>query len=41
MEGIVNSFRKNEVAGSKQKWCSDVDVSGGETKSDAVKNNIA
>ena len=33
--------RKSEVAGPKQKWHSVVDVSGGEIKSDAVKNNIS
>ena len=27
---ITNISRKNEVAGPKQKWCSVVDVSGGE-----------
>ena len=27
----TNSSRKNEEAGSKQKWCSVVDVSGGES----------
>ena len=29
---ITNSSRKNEVAGPKQKKCSVVDVSGGESK---------
>ena len=29
---IMNSSRKNEVAGSKQKQCSVVDMSGGESK---------
>ena len=29
---ITNSAKKNEVAGPKQKWCSAVDVSGGESK---------
>ena len=38
---ITNSSRKNEVAGQKQKRHLAMDVSGGESKSDAVKNNIA
>ena len=38
---ITNSSRKNEAAGQKQKQHSVVDVSGGEIKSDAIKNNIA
>ena len=38
---FTNSFRKNEAAGQKQKQHSVVDVSGGEIKSDAIKNNIA
>ena len=29
---IINSFKKNEVAGPKRKQCSVVDVSGGESK---------
>ena len=29
---ITNSSRKNEAAGPKQKWCSVVDASGGESK---------
>ena len=29
---IMNSSRKNEAAGPKQKQCSVVDVSGGESK---------
>ena len=29
---IINSSRKNEVAEPKQKWCSVVDVPGGESK---------
>ena len=29
---ITNSFKKNEVIGPKQKWCSVVDMSGGENK---------
>jgi len=29
---ITNSSRKNEIAGSKQKQCSAVDVFGGESK---------
>ena len=29
---ITNSFRKNEAAGLKQKRCSVVNVSGGESK---------
>ena len=36
-----NSFRSNEEAGPKQKWHPVVDMSGGEAKSDAVKDNIA
>ena len=36
-----NNSRKNEAAGQKQKQHSVVDVSGGEIKSDAIKNNIA
>ena len=28
----INSYRKNEVAGPKQKWCSVVDVAGDESK---------
>ena len=31
---ITNSSRKNEVAGSKRKWQSVVDRSGGDNKSD-------
>ena len=39
---IINTPRKNEEAGAKQKWHSAVDVSGGKSKiSDAVKNNTA
>ena len=38
---ITNSSRKMEEAGPKWKQCSVVDVSGGESKADAVKNNIA
>ena len=38
---ITNSFKKNEAAGPKQKWCSVVDVTGDGSKSDAVKNSIA
>ena len=38
---ITNSFRKNEVAGRKQKQHSVVDVSGDESKSSAAKNSIA
>jgi len=37
---VINSCRKNEVAGPKQKQCSVVGVSGGESKSNAVKNNV-
>ena len=29
---IINSSRKNEVAGPKQKWHSGMDVSGSESK---------
>ena len=36
-----NSSRKNEEAWPKHKRCSIVVVSGGESKSDAVKNDIA
>ena len=36
-----NSSWKNEEAEPKQKWCSVLAVSGGEKKSNAVKNNIA
>ena len=32
MRAITNSSRKNEAAGPKQKWCSVVDVFGGEGK---------
>ena len=32
LRAITNSSRKNEVAGQKWKWCSVVDVSGGESK---------
>ena len=28
----INSYRKNEVAGPKQKWCSVVDIAGDESK---------
>ena len=38
---ITNSCRKNEVAGPKQKQCSVVGVSGGESKVQCCKNNIA
>ena len=37
----INSSRMNEAAGPKRKRHSVVDVSGGEIKSDAIKNNIA
>ena len=36
-----NSFRRYEEAERKQKQCPAVDVSGGESKSNVVKNNIA
>ena len=36
-----NSSRRNEEANPKQKQCPVVDVSGGESKSDAIKNCIA
>ena len=36
-----NSSRRNEEAKPKQKQCPVVDVSGGESKSDAIKNCIA
>ena len=29
---ITNRSRKNEVAGPKQKWCSSMDMSAGESK---------
>ena len=29
---ITNSFRRNEAAGTTQKWCSVVDMSGGESQ---------
>ena len=38
---ITNSSRNNKVAGPKWKQGSTVEVCGGESKSDAVKNNIA
>ena len=38
---ITDSFRKNEAAGLKWKHCLVVDVSGGKSKSDDVKNDIA
>ena len=36
---ITNSSRKNGEAGPKQKRCSVMDVSGGESKADAVKSD--
>ena len=36
-----NSSRRNEEAKPKRKWCPIVDVSGGESKSKAVKDSIA
>ena len=36
-----NSSRRNVEAEPKQKQCPVVDVSGGEVKSHAIKNNIA
>ena len=36
-KAITNSSRKNEVAGPKQKWCSVVDVSGGESNVQCCK----
>ena len=36
-----NSSKRNEEAERKQKQCPAVDVSGGESKSNVVKNNIA
>ena len=39
-ERRINS-RRNEEAERKQKQCPAVDVSGGESKSNVVKNNIA
>ena len=38
---ITNSSRKNEEAGPKQKQCPAVDVSGGESKANSIKKNIA
>ena len=38
---ITNSSRNNEVPGPKWKQGSVVDVCGGESKSDAIKNNTA
>ena len=35
-----NSFRKNEKAGPKWKWCSAVDVAGGETKIQCCKEQL-
>ena len=32
LRAVTNSSRKNEVAGPKQKQCSDVYVSGGKSK---------
>jgi len=29
---IINNYRMNQESGPKQKWCSDVDVSGGKSK---------
>ena len=37
LRAITDSFRQNEVTGSKQKWCSVVDVSGGERKAQCFK----
>ena len=36
---IINSSRKNEVAGPKQKWHSGMDVSGGESKVQCCKEH--
>ena len=36
-----NSSRRNEEANPKQKWCQIVNVSGGESKIQAVKDSIA
>ena len=36
-----NNFRKNEELEPKQKQCPVVDVTGDESKVDAVKNNTA
>ena len=38
-KATTNSFRKNETPGPKWK-CSVLNVSAGERKSDAIKNNI-
>ena len=38
---IINCSRKNEVAGSKWKQCSVVDVSGGESKAQCSNNNFS
>ena len=34
---IINISRKNKVAGPKWKWCSVVDVSGGKSKVQCIK----
>ena len=39
--GEINSSRRNEEAEPKKKQRPAVDVSGGESKSNVVKNNIA
>ena len=31
-KAITNTSRKNEVTGPKREWCSDVNMSGGESK---------
>ena len=36
-KAITNSFRKNEAAGPKPRWCSVVDVSGGESEVQCYK----
>ena len=40
-EKWINNYRKNEVAKPKEKQHSVANVSGGKSKFDAVKNNIA
>ena len=40
-EKWINGYRKNEVAKPKEKQHSVANVSGGKSKFDAVKNNIA
>ena len=39
-KAITSSSRKNEVIGPKWKWCSAVDVAGGETKIQCCKEQL-